>query len=405
MNRRAFLRCLAAAGAVGPAVFAGVASPGHAAPRGRKLLIVQFGGGVRYSESIGDPQRRFIPRLWNDVVPQGALFTDMRVEGPVVHPLSTGSMMTGHWEWRDLDWTRPVAHPTLFEIYRRANGATDLKTWLFAYASILARAGASGVARPASAGIEGASATGSDCAPNVLVPPTIPRSAQEEMDFLMQAAAAAGSPEARITAARECARLARQTSRIDLEGLRSARARQFAWEQYERWKASDASSSHDLFLTEAAIACLRAHAPDILTVCYGEIDCAHYGNWSRYVEAIRRTDALTWRLWRTAQSLPEYGGRTLLLVLPDHGRELDESGGLGYVHHSDFYKDSGADEGCRRVWMTVLGPGTPAGTRCAAAIPITTVAATGLEFLGLQASAGAAPSIWPRLDRAASAPL
>jgi len=33
------------------------------------------------------------------------------------------------------------------------------------------------------------------------------------------------------------------------------------------------------------------------------------------------------------------------------------------------------------------------------------VAATGLEFLGLQASAGAAPSIWPRLDRAASAPL
>ena len=374
MNRRHFLKCAVAAGLAGAG---GLAALGLGnAPRRRKLLIVQFGGGTRYSESVGDPRHRFIPRLWNELVPRGVLFTQMRVEGKVVHPNSTGSMMTGHWEWADLDWTRPVAHPTLFEIHRQGSGETDLSTWLFAYASILARAGESG------AGL----------APNVVIPPTIPRSTQEAMDRLMQAAAASGRPEAGEKAARECARLARETSRLDLSGLRSDAARRFVCQEYERWRLGAGSTSHDLFLTEAAIACLKAHAPDILAVCFGEIDCAHYGNWSRYVEAIRRTDTLTWRLWETAQSLPAYRDQTLMLILPDHGRELEESGGLGYVHHSDFYTGAGADEGCRHVWMLALGPGVPAGRTIDKTTPITTVATTGLKFLGLEASPGAAES-------------
>jgi hypothetical protein len=130
-------------------------------------------------------------------------------------------------------------------------------------------------------------------------------------------------------------------------------------------------------------------------VDYGEIDCAHYGSWSRYVEAIRRTDELTWKVWRAAEENPRYRGRTLLLVLPDHGRELERPGGLGFINHSDFYTNEGADEGCRRVWMLALGPGVKAGRRVDGAVPITSAAATGLEYLGLRASAGAAPSASP----------
>jgi hypothetical protein len=379
MNRRDFLKGVFSASLLGAASLVAPGRASVAPARGRKLLIVQFGGGTRYSESIGDPGHRFIPHLWNELVPRGVLFSNMRVEGSVVHPNSTGSMMTGHWEWADLDWTKPLAHPTLFEIYRHASGVTELKTWLFAYASILAKAGES------SSSLSG---------PNVVIPPTIPRSTQEAMDRLVQEAAATGRAEAGESAARECARLARETSRIDLASLRSEPARQFIRSQYEPWKSGAGSTSHDLFLAEAAMACMKAHAPDILAVCFGEIDCAHYGNWSRYVEAIRRTDVLAGRLWQTVQSLPEYRDQTLLLILPDHGRELEESGGLGYVHHSDFYTNTGADEGCRRVWMVAIGPGVPAGRTIERALPLTTVAATGLEFLGLKASRGSAESIW-----------
>jgi hypothetical protein len=161
----------------------------------------------------------------------------------------------------------------------------------------------------------------------------------------------------------------------------------------KRWKDGTGTTSHDAFLTDRAIACMRAFEPDVLAVEFGEIDCAHYGSWSRYVEAIARTDELTMRLWRATEELPAYKGKTLMLILPDHGRELDATGRWGFIHHSDFYTDEGADEGCRRVWMLALGAGVQDGRKIEKPVPITSVAATGLEFLGLDASRGSASSV------------
>ena len=387
MDRREFLQAatsLGAAAVVAPAahwfnILTRAQGPGEVP---RKLIIVQFGGGTRNRDTIDDPDHRYIPRLWAEMIPRGTLFTNMRVEHKVVHPNSTGSMMTGHWEWDDIDWSKPVAHPTIFEIYRRARRAPDTSAWVFAYASILAKTGEST-----------ADGYGPSFAANVIEPPTIPRSTSVRMDRIMQHAAAAGSAEAEIRAVRECATLARSTSRIARGGLRSRRARKFLEREYGVWKAGSGTTSHDAFLTDCAIGCMREFAPDIMAVDYGEIDCAHYGSWSRYVEAIRRTDELTWRIWRAAQSFDKYAGRTLLLVLPDHGRELEETGGTGFIHHSDFYTNRGADEGCRRVWMLALGAGVAAGRRVEKAVPITAAAATGLEHLGLDPSLGAQESV------------
>ena len=349
----------------------------------RKLIVILFGGGTRSSESIDDPEHRYIPHLWNEMVPRGTLFTNMRVEHKVVHPNSAGSIMTGHWEWDDVDWAKPVAHPTIFEIYRKARRAPDTATWAFVYASILARTGESL-----------AENYGTRYAANVVEPPTIPRSTAEEMDRRMRYAAAVGSPDAEARAAQACAKLARTTSCISVAGLRSEQARSFLDTEYAGWKTEVGTTSHDAFLTERAIACMRTFAPDVMAVDFGEIDCAHYGSWSRYVEAIRRTDELTWRLWRATEQLERYQGRTLILVLPDHGRELDRPGHWGFIHHSNFYTDEGADEGCRRVWMLALGPTFKAGRRVDKPVPITAVAATGLEHLGLEASPGAERSVW-----------
>ena len=403
ISRRKFLSAAAALGAA--AAFGDVGTmfgsdtrrwkaPASVELANRKLIIILFGGGTRSSESIDDPEHCYIPRLWGEMVPKGTLFTNMRVEHRVVHPNSAGSIMTGHWEWDDLDWTRPVAHPTIFEIYRKARHAPDTATWAFVYASILARTGESL-----------ATGYGSEYAANVVEPPTIPRATSEEMDRRMQYAAAptgGGSDQtglrpatdAQVQAAYECAKLARTTSRISLKGLRSEQSLTFIDSEYNRWKAGTGSTSHDAFLAELAIACMRTFAPSVIAVNFGEIDCAHYGSWSRYVEAIRRTDELAWRIWQVAEELQEYRGQTLMLILPDHGREMDRPGHWGFIHHGDFYTNEGADGGCRRVWMVALGPGVKAGARIEKPVPITTVAATGLEFLGLEASAGSESSVW-----------
>ena len=352
-------------------------------PQRRKLIVVVFGGGTRSSEAIDDPRHRYVPRLWNRMVPRGTLFTNVRVEHLVVHPNCNASIKTGHWEWDDLDWSKPPAHPTIFEIFRRRRQAPDTAAWSFVYASILAQTGQSTAA-----------GYGSRFAANVVQPPTIPRSTAEEMDRRMARAAATGSDSAGLEAAAECARLARTTSRIATGGLQDGAARRWLGEQYGAWKEGRGTTSHDSFLAECAVACMKKFSPAVISVDFGEIDCAHYGSWSRYVDAIRRTDELTWRLWQAAEKLPDYRGKTLMLILPDHGRELDRPGGSGFIHHSDFYTGKGADEGCRRVWMLALGPRVAGGRRIERPVPITAAAATGLQYLGLPASKGAARCVF-----------
>jgi hypothetical protein len=386
-SRREFLRIAAGRGAAmatalgtGRMAAADADTDTKPPPEQRRLILVVFGGGTRASESIGDPAHRCVPKLWNEMVPRGTLWTNMRVEHRVVHPNCTGSIHTGHWEWDDLDWSKPPAHATIFEIARKQRGLPDTAAWAFVYASILARLGESTAA-----------GYGEPFAANVVQPPTIPRRVAEEMDRRMAQAAASGSAAAGLEAAAESARQVRAAGRLDTSGLRSPAARRWLAEYYEAWRTASGTTSHDAFLTEAALGCMRKFAPNVLTVAMGEIDCAHYGSWSRYVDAIRRTDELTWRLWRASEELSAYRRRTLMLVLPDHGRQLEQPGGPGFVHHSDFYTGEGADEGCRRVWMLALGPAVTPGRMIDRPTPITAAAATGLQFLGLPASEGEAP--------------
>jgi hypothetical protein len=409
-NRRRFLQTAAgtatalAAGSLSVCAADDVTGTTLPPPADRKLLLVLFGGGTRSSESIADPEHRYIPRLWKEMVPRGTLWTNMRVEHRVVHTNCNASIKTGHWEYNDLDWSKPPAHPTVFEIVRRERRLPDTAAWAFVYASILANTG-----RSTAAGF------GDRFAANVVQPPTIPRTTAEGMERLMAAARATGSPDAELKAAAQCARLARSASRIATDGLQSDTVRRWVEEQYQAWRKADDTTSHDVFLARLATACMKQFAPSVMSVDFGEIDCAHYGSWSRYVEAIRRTDELTWQLWRAVETLPAYRGKTLLLVLPDHGRQLEpEKGdgphlparpaggsaqmgtvpffrGAGFLHHSDFYTGEGADEGCRRVWMLALGPDVKPGQVIDRPQPITAAAATGLAFLNLTASDGSAP--------------
>ena len=386
MNRRRFLRnaCGAMAGLMIPA---GAARPSlatrRAEARRRKVIIVVFGGGTRYSESLGDPEHRYIPKLWQELIPRGTLFTDARVEGRVVHTNCTASLLTGHREYdSDNDWSRPVDHPTVFEIFRKSRGATDTAAWALVYASILSKVGCSR-----------ATGFGPWYGANVVEPPTIPRETAERVGAVLQEAAATGSVQEELNAARQAALWTREESCLCRNGLRSEAARQFVDQQYQVWKSSSGTTSHDAFLADRAVACMRQFKPDVITVAFGEIDCGHYGSWSRYVEAIRRTDALTWRLWQAAEELESYRGQTLMLILPDHGRELDRPGAMGYVHHSNFYTRENEDEGCRRVWMLMLGPEIAPGRKVGKQVPQTAAAATALEHLGLEPSPGAAQSL------------
>jgi hypothetical protein len=97
---------------------------------------------------------------------------------------------------------------------------------------------------------------------------------------------------------------------------------------------------------------MRQLAPSLLWITLHDIDIAHSGAYSLYLEGIQRSDRLCGEIWRAIETDPEYKGRTTMFILPDFGRDSDVSpGGNGFQHHRT------GDALSRTTWMMVLGPG------------------------------------------------
>ena len=97
---------------------------------------------------------------------------------------------------------------------------------------------------------------------------------------------------------------------------------------------------------------MRHLAPSLLWITLHDIDIAHSGAFSLYLEGIQRSDRLCAELWRTIQSEPEYANKTTMFILPDFGRDSDiDSGGNGFQHHRT------GDAMSRTTWMLAMGPG------------------------------------------------
>jgi hypothetical protein len=98
-------------------------------------------------------------------------------------------------------------------------------------------------------------------------------------------------------------------------------------------------------------------APSLLWITLHDIDIAHSGAYSLYIDGIRRSDRLCAEIWNAIEKNPEYKGRTTMFILPDFGRDSDfSSGGNGFQHHRT------GDALSRTTWMLVLGPGVRENT-------------------------------------------
>jgi len=126
---------------------------------------------------------------------------------------------------------------------------------------------------------------------------------------------------------------------------------------------------------------MRQVAPSLLWITLHDIDIAHAGAYSLYIDGIRRTDRLCSDLWKTIQSEPEYAGKTTLFILPDFGRDSDEdAGGNGFQHHRT------GDALSRTTWMLVAGHGIREGVVYDRAMESTDLVPTLGSMLGFSAS-------------------
>ncbi|WP_435015840.1 alkaline phosphatase family protein [Tundrisphaera sp. TA3] len=112
-----------------------------------------------------------------------------------------------------------------------------------------------------------------------------------------------------------------------------------------------ADNVYDAVTMAAAREHLLRHKPRVLYIGLGETDeWAHGRRYDLYLDAAHAADRYLGELWEQIQAMPEYAGKTALLVTTDHGR-----GGTP----SDWTSHGEKVDGAEAVWMALIGPGVP----------------------------------------------
>ena len=330
-NRREFLRD-AAGLAIGSTLLG--ASPflqGEAIRKKRKVIVITFGGGARDQETFAPEGQENIPHMMAELVPQSSFFSHVVNRGILGHYVATASLATGVYETLNNFAAVPPQHPTVFEYFRRDLKRPATDTWVVAPSNGFNRIGES-ECRPYGAGA------------TVILPKHLLQAARPggaDLDHLLRDnyenplyTPEPGGGEFELGQLDRILRL----SVADF----TAHARTL--------------SSPDELSVYIARRLMQQEAPSLLWITMHDIDVAHSGAYSLYIEGIRRTDRLCGELWQAVQSHPEYAGNTTMFVLPDFGRDADyEAGGNGFQHHRT------GDLTSRTTWMMVLGAGVKPG--------------------------------------------
>ncbi|MBD0374522.1 MAG: alkaline phosphatase family protein [Flavisolibacter sp.] len=99
---------------------------------------------------------------------------------------------------------------------------------------------------------------------------------------------------------------------------------------------------------------LKTQKPKVLYIGFDETDdYAHAGNYQKYLNAAHLIDEWLTDLWNTLQSMPEYRGKTTLIITTDHGR--------GDLVKKEWTSHGAEISGASEIWMAFLGSGIPPG--------------------------------------------
>jgi hypothetical protein len=332
-NRREFLRT--AAGVALGSTFVSTASIARAAafPKSKKVVVITFGGGARDQETFAPEGQENIPHLMHELIPQSSFFTQVVNHGILGHYVATASLATGVYETFNNFAAKPPESPTVFEYFRKDLKRPASDAWVVAPSNGFNRIGESSHRL-----------YGPGLGARVILP-----------KHLLTAATSGGKDyEHLLRDNYETPFYAPELggNKFELQQLQTLL--KLSMDDFKNHAL--ALSSPDELSVYIARQLMRQVAPSLLWITLHDIDIAHAGAYSLYVDGIRRTDRLCADIWKTIENEPEYAGKTTLFILPDFGRDSDEeSGGNGFQHHRT------GDALSRTTWMMALGPGIRPG--------------------------------------------
>jgi hypothetical protein len=333
-SRRDFLREVTGV-ALGSSLLG--ASPflhGETATKKRKMIVVTFGGGARDQETFAPEGQENIPYMLKELIPQSSFFTQVTNQGILGHYVATASLATGVYETLNNFSAVPPQHPTVFEYFRKDLKRPLSDAWVVAPSNGFNRIGESDYR-----------SYGPGMGARVVLPKHL------------LSAAASGSAADYDHLLHDNYETPLYTPQIGGGEFELQQLEMILKLSVDDFTAhAKTVSSPDELSMYIVKRLMRQEAPSLLWITMHDIDVAHAGAYSLYVDAIRRTDRLCAELWNAVQSEPEYAGKTTMFILPDFGRDADgDAGGNGFQHHRT------GDAASRTTWMMALGAGVRHG--------------------------------------------
>lgn len=332
---------------------------GATASSKKKVIVITFGGGARDQETFAPEGQENIPHLMRELIPQASFFTQVVNHGILGHYVATASLATGAYETFNNFAAVPPENPTVFEYFRKQLRRPSSDAWVVAPSNGFNRIGESSNR-----------SYGPGLGARVILP-----------KHLLSAALSGGNADYQ--------HLLRDNYETPFYSPELA-GQEFELQQLEtilKLSGDDFKthartlSSPDELSVYIVRQLMRQVAPSLLWITLHDIDVAHAGAYSLYIDGIRRTDRLCSELWKMIQTEPEYAGKTSLFILPDFGRDSDEDpGGNGFQHHRT------GDALSRTTWLMVLGSGIREGVVYDRAVDSTDLVPTLGSMLGFSAS-------------------
>lgn len=75
--------------------------------------------GIRNTEALKDSSHQYIPNIWNNLCPQGTVYTNFYNNGYTITQPGHSSILTGVWQFMQNEGFGRPKEPTIFEYYRR----------------------------------------------------------------------------------------------------------------------------------------------------------------------------------------------------------------------------------------------------------------------------------------------
>lgn len=237
-------------------------------------IIILVWGGVRFSETFGDESGQYIPYLKNCLLPEGSLFLNMYDRNIEFHLPSIMAITTGnkyHFVSEDQDYVA-AKYPTIFQYARKKYKDPAHKYWEIGGSFF----GISAYCKNEEFGL--------DTYPCILPYGNVHSSFSEELKGILD-------PDEELYF-KVC----------------SEKNLPYFWD----------SMAEVYFKFFKKI--FKIYKPRIILFNISHVDMAHSAHWAKYVASLKRSDELTWEIWKMIKDDHCYRNNTYLIVTPDHER-------------------------------------------------------------------------------------